>query len=176
MTGQSEESGQPEQSDQSKQRIRQRQEQFQTALQASLEQGDDQQPIIGHFGAVQIEGKYHKWWSIRYSHAVSKLLTNPDYKVAQILSVLGSEVRLAILRHLLTAPQTVAEIVAALDLKTTGQAYHHLRELERAGYIKQREGGKYQFDMARGRVYLSALALAADAGAEEPEEPEETDS
>jgi ArsR family transcriptional regulator, arsenate/arsenite/antimonite-responsive transcriptional repressor len=157
---------------QSEQPINQLQEQLTTALQASLEQGDEQQPIIGHFGVIQVEGKYQRWWSIRYNHAVSKLLTNPDYKVAQILSVLGSEVRLAILRRLLDGPQTVAEIVAALDLKTTGQAYHHIRELERAGYIKQREGGKYHFDMARGRVYLSALALAADAGAEEPEESE----
>jgi DNA-binding transcriptional ArsR family regulator len=127
-------------------------------------------PIIGHFGAVNIEGKPHSWWSIRYDNAVPKLLTNPDYKVAQILSVLGSEVRLAILRHLLDAPKTAAEIVAALSLKTTGQAYHHLRELERAGYVKQKEGGRYHFDMGRGAVYLTALALAADAGAAETED------
>ena len=128
------------------------------------------QAVIGHFGALNIDGEQRSWWSIRYDPAVTKLLNNPDYKVAQILSVLGSEVRLAILRNLLEAPKTAAEIVAEVGLKTTGQAYHHLRELERASYITQRAGGRYHFDMNRGRVYLAALALAADAGAEEPEE------
>lgn len=128
--------------------------------------------IVGHFGAIQIEGKHHKWWSIRYDGAVDKLLRNPDYKVAQILSVLGSEVRLAMLRSLLTSAKTVAELVVELGLGTTGQAYHHLRELERAGYVEQRSG-KWYFDLTVGRVYLTALALAADAGAEapDPEEP-----
>ena len=126
--------------------------------------------VVGHFGAVEVEGQRCSWWSIRYDEAVTKLLSNPDYKVAQILSVLGSEVRLAILRNLLDAPKTAAEIVAGVGLKTTGQAYHHLRELERAGYVQQRAGGRYQIDMKVGRVYLAALALAADAGAEEPEE------
>ncbi len=101
---------------------------------------------------------------------MTKLFNNPDYKVAQIRSVHGSEVRLAILRCLLEAPRSAAEIVAGAGLKTTGQAYHHLRELERAGYIEQRTGGSYHLDVRRGRVYLAALALAADAGAEEPEE------
>jgi DNA gyrase subunit B len=126
--------------------------------------------IIGHFGALVIEGQARSWWSIRFDDSVGKLLTNPDYKVAQILSVLGSEVRLAILRHLLDGPKTAAELVTALGMATTGQAYHHLRELERAGYVKQRSGGRYHFDLERGRIYLTALALAADAGAGEPEE------
>lgn len=147
-------------------------EQFKAGLRAVTQEV----PIIGHFGAVLVEGRPHSWWSIRTDEAVTKLLTNPDYKVAQILSVLGSEVRLAILRHLLDAPKTAAEIVTALGFKTTGQAYHHLRELERAGYVKQREGGRYHFDMERGRVYLTALALAADAGAEEPEDLPDTDA
>lgn len=142
-------------------------EQMEKALRVQCNTGES---IVGHFGAVKVEGKPHTWWSIRYDEAVTRLLTNPDYKVAQILSVLGSEVRLAILRLLLDAPKTAAEIVAELGFKTTGQAYHHLRELERAGYVRQREGGRYHFDLRVGRVYLTALALAADAGAEAPDE------
>lgn len=140
------------------------------AISAVTESGRD---VVGHFGAMEVEGVRRQWWSIRFDDAVTKLPNNPDYKVAQILSVLGSEVRLAILRHLLDAPKVASEIVADVGLKTTGQAYHHLRELERAGYIEQRAGGRYHFDMNRGRVYLAALALAADAGAEEPEEAPE---
>lgn len=147
-------------------------EALEKAIVAMAQSGHD---VIGHFGAVGVEG-HSRWWSIRYDEAVTKLLSNPDYKVAQILSVLGSEVRLAILRNLLERPKVASEIIAEVGLKTTGQVYHHLRELERAGYIQQRAGGRYQIDMPRGgRVYLAALALAADAGAEEPEDtPGET--
>ena len=135
-------------------------------LETSLRAATKDRRIIGHFGALSVAGQPRSWWSIRYDEAVDKLLVNPDYKVAQILSVLGSETRLGILRHLLDAPMTAAELVAALGFKTTGQAYHHLRELERAGYVTLREEGRYHFDLNRGRVYLTALALAADAGAE----------
>ena len=141
--------------------------QMEEAIKAMTKSGVD---VVGHFGIVTSgEGNHQKWWSIRYEEAVTRLLSNPDYKVAQILSVLGSEVRLAILRCLLGTPRTAAEIVAEVGLKTTGQAYHHLRELERGGYIEQRSGGQYHFGK-NGRVYLAALALAADAGAEELEE------
>lgn len=126
-------------------------------------------PIIGHFGAVIVEGKPRTWMSVRYDSAVPRLLTNPEYKIAQILSVLGSEVRLAILRLLLDAPRTAAEVMAELSLRTTGQAYHHLKELERAGYVELQSGGRYHFNLEVGQVYLAALALAADAGAEAPE-------
>lgn len=139
-------------------------------LEAALQVATQGQSIIGHFGALSVEGEQRSWWSIRFGGAVAELLTIPDYKVAQILSVLGNEVRLAILRHLLDGPKSAAEIVTALGSGTTGQAYHHLRELERAGYVNQRTGGKYHFDLDRGRVYLTALALAADAGAEDTEE------
>jgi DNA-binding transcriptional ArsR family regulator len=122
--------------------------------------------IVGHFGKV--DGQ-HSWWYILYDEAVPRLLAGPEYKVAQMFSVLGSEVRLAMLRAILTAPRTVAELVAELHLGTTGQAYHHLRELESAGYVQQREG-RYHFEYKIGRIYLIALALAADAGVEAREE------
>jgi DNA-binding transcriptional ArsR family regulator len=128
----------------------------------------EERPIIGHFGAVKVEGKYRSWMSVRYDSAIPRLLTNPDYKIAQILAVLGSEVRLAILRLLLDGPKTAIEVMTELGLRTTGQAYHHLKELESAGYADLR-GGRYHFNMEVGQVYLAALALAADAGAESPE-------
>ena len=141
-------------------------EQLEVSLRAACSQGS----IIGHFGAIRVDGQPNSWWYILYDDAATRLLETPEYKVAQILSVLGSEVRLAILRHLLDGPKAAAELVSEVGLNTTGQAYHHLRELERGGYVKQREGGRYHFDPKRGRVYLTALALAADAGAGEVEE------
>ena len=128
--------------------------------------------MIGHFGSLPASSGTQSWWSIRYDDAVTRLFENPDYKVAQILSVLGSEVRLGILQILFRGPKTAAELVAEMKFGTTGQAYHHLRELERAGYVEQR-AGQWHFQMGVGRVYLTALSLAADAGAEKPEEGED---
>lgn len=92
---------------------------------------------------------------------VTRLLLLPDYEVAQVFSVLGSEVRLAILRSLLDAPKSAAELVADLRLGTTGQAYHHLQELIRAGFVEARDG-TYHFSGGRLRDYFTALAVAAD--------------
>src|SRR5213083_2565777 len=138
-------------------------EQAPDATTAGLEQAikaatDSEPSLVGYFGAIDTEqrGRF-SWWSIRSEDAVPRLLAIPDYKVVQILSVLGSEVRLAMLRALLDAPKTAAELVVELNLSTTGQAYHHLRELERAGYVEQR-GGRYYLQMRLGRVYLTALA------------------
>jgi DNA-binding transcriptional ArsR family regulator len=128
---------------------------------------DEGHQFVGHFGAIKTDA-VHTWWSIRMGDAVSKcLVENPDHKVAQVLSVLGSEHRLAILRLILDGPKTAAEVVAALGFRTTGQAYHHIHELERAGYVKQSDGGRYEFVWRNGRLYLSALNLAADGGAED---------
>jgi DNA-binding transcriptional ArsR family regulator len=140
---------------------------FEQALEPLIHQNQD---IVGHFGSVQVEGKWARWTSVHYGESALKLRTLPEYKVAQILSVLGSEVRLSILRHLLDSPKTVAELVTELGMSTTGQAYHHLRELERAGYIEQKSEGRYHFRLKVGRVYLTALELAYNAGADEIDE------
>jgi DNA-binding transcriptional ArsR family regulator len=135
------------------------------------------QALAGSGDLLGFFGKYRNqsWWSIGYDlggdEAIGKLLALPDYRVAQVLSVLGSEVRLAILRSLLHSPKNAGQLVAELQLGTTGQAYHHLRELERAGYLEQRDG-RYQFVQRFIRVYLTVLALASDAGAAAPEAAE----
>jgi DNA-binding transcriptional ArsR family regulator len=130
--------------------------------------------VVGHFGCATVEGARTSWWSIRSGEPSTKLLAIPDYRVAQVLSVLGSEVRLAILRYLKDGPRAASEIVAGVGLNTTGQAYHHLRDLERAGYVEQRAGGRYHVVMNGYRVYLSALNLATDLGAEQTDEAQNT--
>jgi DNA-binding IclR family transcriptional regulator len=50
-------------------------------------------------------------------------------------------------------------------MQTTGQAYHHLKELQRAGYVAEKKSDKYSIDMKFGRIYVAALALAWNAGA-----------
>lgn len=121
--------------------------------------------VVGAFGKYRPNGQ--GWWNVYIDSGgggVDRLLEKPGYQVAQAFAVLGSEVRLAILRSLFDAPKTVAELVAALGLGTTGQAYHHLRELERVNAVEARDG-KYHFNGPFARIYLTALLVAHDIGA-----------
>jgi DNA-binding transcriptional ArsR family regulator len=109
-------------------------------------------------------GKGGSWWNGWIDSGgggITQLLSMPHYEVAEVFAVLGSEVRLAILRSLLDAPKSAAELVAALRLGTTGQAYHHLQELIRTGFVEARDGS-YHFSGKRMRAYFTALAVAAD--------------
>jgi DNA-binding transcriptional ArsR family regulator len=121
--------------------------------------------IVGHFGAIYTEGERRTWSSVRTDGAVEKLLANPEDRVARVLAVLVDPTRLRLLRSLLRTPQSAAELAAELPPEAAGQTDHHLRGLERAGFVRQR-GGRYHFLKDRQHVYLTALALAADAGAE----------
>jgi DNA-binding transcriptional ArsR family regulator len=152
-----------------------RSEEERVSLEVMKQLVDSAQSIIGYFGAMGPRGARDTWWAVWSSKSsdeiIDRLLALPDYRVAQLLSVLGSEVRLGMLRSLLAGPRSAAELVAELQLGTTGQAYHHLRELERAGYVEQRDGRHHLVGNAR-RIYLTALALVLDAGAEAGEEGE----
>jgi len=121
-------------------------------------------PVVGYFTIVPVEDRQSRTYSIYSGSEIADLFAIPSYKVAQILSVLGHEVRLSMLRELIQKPLTAAELVEILKMQTTGQAYHHLKELQRAGYIEQRAGGRFHINMKVARIYVAALALAANAG------------
>jgi DNA-binding transcriptional ArsR family regulator len=153
-----------------------------TELQASLKQVDallqqadvDVVMTFGKWRDPKDPNRTWSWWNGWIDSGgggVTRLLQLPDFKVAEVFSVLGSEVRLAILRSLLDAPKSAAELVAELGLGTTGQAYHHLQELIRAGFVEAR-AGRYHLNGKSMRAYFSALTVAADLVPKASEEPE----
>ena len=62
-----------------------------------------------------------------------------DAAIARI-AALAHPVRGAILRHLLAAPATVTELVESDLVSSTGTAYHHLKELQAAGWVHKQDG------------------------------------
>lgn len=80
---------------------------------------------------------------------------------ADALAALGHPLRLAILRLLLDAERTVSEIVDALDLASTGVAYHHLHQLQGAGWVVSPRRGAWTVPPSR-IVPLLAIVLAAE--------------
>jgi hypothetical protein len=68
-----------------------------------------------------------------------------DWSVAHTaLSALAHPMRLTILRALLHGERNTQSLQALPNMGTTGQLYHHLKELETAGWIRQPRRGEYQ--------------------------------
>ena len=117
-------------------------------------------PLVGHFEILQVAGEPSTNWSISWDDEVKNLFDIPSHQVAQVLGALGNEVRLDILRELIERPKTIVELTQSLGMKTTGQAYHHIKELQLAGYVEEKSKGRFSINMKLGRVYVAALGLA----------------
>lgn len=75
------------------------------------------------------------------------------------LSALAHSVRLLLLHEVLAGRGTVAELSAHERLGTTGQLYHHLRQLVSAGWL--RAGARGQYEVPAERVVPLLIILAA---------------
>ncbi|AVT30015.1 ArsR family transcriptional regulator [Plantactinospora sp. BC1] len=80
--------------------------------------------------------------------------------LAESFAALGHPVRLRLLREILGGRRTVAELTALDGLGTTGQAYHHLRQLAAAGWLQSPGRGRYEVPPGRVVPLLVAIAIA----------------
>lgn len=83
---------------------------------------------------------------------------------AVVLNALGHPVRLQILRAVLHGTNTVAALVEALDTGTTGQMYHHLKELTATGWLISEQRAAYEVPAARIVPLLTILVAAGTPG------------
>jgi hypothetical protein len=79
----------------------------------------------------------------QWGRTVSDLLSGDWSELAAALAALAHPVRLRLLRRVLTGARTVAELSADEELGTTGQLYHHLRQLVSAGWLRSSGRGRY---------------------------------
>lgn len=77
---------------------------------------------------------------------------------ASTLAALGHPVRLRLLQAVLSGQTTVAELGSMNGLGTSGQLYHHLRELQAAGWLHSAGRGRYHVPPARVVPLLTVLA------------------
>jgi DNA-binding transcriptional ArsR family regulator len=89
-----------------------------------------------------------------------------------VFGALGNPVRLRIVSILLAGPATTAELAERLDQPSTGQLFHHLKELLTTGLVHQPVRGTYAIrrqDIISLLALLAAsLDLAASGGGLEP--------
>ena len=101
------------------------------------------------------DGRTYEW----QSGATTDDLMESDWSPAvDSLAALGHTVRLRLLRELHEQPRTVAELAALEDLGTTGQIYHHLRQLTSTGWLRTVSRGRYEVPPERVVPLLVVLA------------------
>jgi hypothetical protein len=91
-------------------------------------------------GAVvdEVTGREIRW---TFDGSIEEVLAIDDESTARVLAAVGHRQRLAILKRILASPSTVADLVADLELGTTGAAYHHLNVLQAANLATQATRG-----------------------------------
>ena len=94
-------------------------------------------------------------------HPLPGVLAEGWEEAAAVLAALGSPVRLEIVRRILLGGETVQELQEIPGLGTSGQLYHHLRDLQAAGLVTQRRRGRYGVPPDK---VVPALVIIAAAG------------
>ncbi len=123
-------------------------------LEARVPQG-----AVLYVGSVRTpSGKTLRW---QYGEPAADVFDREWADLALPLTALGSPVRLRILQAVLRGVTTATALVEELDAGTSGQVYHHLKELTAAGWLVSPRRGV--FDMPPTRV-VPLLAILVAAG------------
>jgi DNA-binding transcriptional ArsR family regulator len=127
------------------------------ALDALAAQGEQPGAVLLAGTVTLPDGRAARWQEGR---ELPGLLDVEVVRVADRLGALGSPVRLRLLLRLLHEPQTVQELTTVDGVGTSGQVYHHLRQLTATGWVRSQGGGRYEVPVARVVPLLGALLSA----------------
>jgi DNA-binding transcriptional ArsR family regulator len=95
----------------------------------------------------------------QYGIGAEDLFAKDWSEQADALAALGHPIRLQILQAVLNGKTTVAQLVEQLDAGTSGQIYHHLKELLSSRWLTSLRRGTYEVPPAR-IVPLMAILTA----------------
>ncbi|MFJ9039948.1 ArsR family transcriptional regulator [Streptomyces sp. NPDC102406] len=113
-------------------------------------------------GAVRLpggdaeEGRRYEW---QYGAVTDELLASDWTDMAEAFAALGHALRLRLLREVLGGRTSATELAELDDVGTSGQIYHHLRQLTAAGWL--RSAGRGRYEVPAGRVVPLLVALTA---------------
>ncbi|MGW8374883.1 ArsR family transcriptional regulator [Streptomyces sp. ODS28] len=109
-------------------------------------------------GAVRTpEGLRYEW---QYGLTTDTVLDGDWSEAAEPFAALGQPVRLRLLREILAGRHTAAELTELDGTGTTGQIYHHLRQLTAAGWLHSAARGRYEVPADRVVPLLVMLTAA----------------
>lgn len=96
----------------------------------------------------------------QYALTTDDVLATDWADLAPVLAALGHPVRLALLRAVLDGARTARDLADAVDVGSTGQVYHHLRQLQAAGWLRAAAGGQHLVPAERLVPLLTTLLAA----------------
>jgi len=127
------------------------------ALEGLRERAPDR-PAILFAGIVDLPSGRHAEW--QQGHPADELVEQDWETVAPALAALGHPVRLRLLGRIVRGEgATAAELVELEQSGTTGQAYHHLRQLVAEGWLRRDARGRH--DVPPERLVPLLVVLAA---------------
>ncbi|MFD9032112.1 ArsR/SmtB family transcription factor [Streptomyces sp. NPDC059567] len=109
-------------------------------------------------GSVRLPTQERYEW--QFGAFVERLLDEDWAETADSFAALGHPVRLRLLREILGGRRTAAELAELEEIGTTGQIYHHLRQLTGAGWLHTVGRGRYEVPGARVVPLLVVLTAA----------------
>ena len=127
------------------------------ALAALRDRADDRGGVVLAGVVTLPDGRRAEW---QEGLPTDALLDRDWREPADALAALGHPVRLALVQRFAAGAATVADVSGAEGLGTTGQVYHHLRQLVAAGWLRSVGGGRYEVPVARV-VPLLTMVLGA---------------
>lgn len=110
-------------------------------------------------GSVQTPKGHEAQWQM--AAQVDELFGSDFADRAEALSALAHPVRLRIVQRFMTDAGTVQDLARTGDFGTSGQIYHHLRQLTSHGWLRAAGGGNYEVPIARV-VPLLTILLGVD--------------
>ncbi|RJQ82079.1 ArsR family transcriptional regulator [Pseudonocardiaceae bacterium YIM PH 21723] len=127
-----------------------------TGLRERLADSDGQ---VLFTGATNLPtGEYYEWQQGAHT---DQLLDADWTELATPFAALGHPVRMMLLQHILRGTRTVGELQELAGLGTTGQLYHHLKQLVAAGWLHAAGRGHYSVPGARVVPLLVVLSAVA---------------
>jgi len=103
-------------------------------------------------------GEEYVW---QYGRTTEDLLAASWLELSKAIAALGHPVRLRLLQLILTGTRSAGDLQSVEGLGTSGQLYHHLRQLIAAGWLVQTARGHYAVPGDRV-VPLLVLLTAAE--------------
>jgi Helix-turn-helix domain len=105
-------------------------------------------------GDVELPGGQTARWQ---EGATTEDLLDADWeRAADVLAALGHPVRLQLVRHVLRGVDSARELAEIEGMGTSGQVYHHLRQLVAAGWLRNR-GARYEVPPERVVPLLTTI-------------------
>ncbi|TNY37353.1 helix-turn-helix domain-containing protein [Thermomonospora catenispora] len=128
------------------------------ALEGLRERADEPGGRVLFAGSVTLPGGERCEWQQEFT--AEHLLERDWSENAAAVAALGHPIRLLLLREILHGARSVAELGAHERLGTSGQLYHHLRQLVAAGWLRTTARGHYAVPPERVVPLLVILAAA----------------